>query len=200
MKQPRDIIGPVADWLGIDISDRQLETLVRYADWLTTEGVVLGGIGPGEAERVWDRHIADSLVFGKGLWRGASVLDVGSGLGLPGVPLAISQPGVRVTLLDRSERRTDALHRVARMLDLRCTVSTGDVARHHGTYDRLVMRAVPPADQAPSLRRLVTPGGSMVVGVGRRQRPAEPDPPASLLRIGPEVLENGAWLLIIPHE
>jgi 16S rRNA (guanine527-N7)-methyltransferase len=200
VKQPRDIIEPVADWLGIDISDEQLETLIRYADWLATEGVALGGIGPGEVERVWDRHIADSLVFGTGLWHGASVLDVGSGLGLPGIPLAISQPGLRVTLLDRSQRRTDALHRVVRMLDLRCTVSTGDIARHHGTYDRLVMRAVLRGDRVLGLRRLVAPGGSMVIGVGRRQRPSEPDPPASLLRIGPEVLENGAWLLIIPQE
>jgi 16S rRNA (guanine527-N7)-methyltransferase len=188
----------MAGWLGVELDTAQVEALGTYTEWLVGEGSALGGLGPGEADRIWDRHIADSLAFGVGLRSAATVLDVGSGVGLPGIPLAIGFPRAAVTLLDRSSRRTDALVRVARILGLSVTVVTGEVERHQGAYDRVVMRATLRPDRVAELPRLVTPGGDIVVGIGRAGLPAELPAVGSLVHVDSEVLENGAWLLMIP--
>ncbi len=103
-----------------------------------------------------------------------------------------------MTLLDRSGRRTDAMLRVAKILALSVTVVTGEAHRHHGAYDRVVMRAALRPDRVTELRRLVESGGDIVVGIGRTGRPPETPSEGSLIHVGPEVLENGAWLLMIP--
>jgi 16S rRNA (guanine527-N7)-methyltransferase len=198
VKHHLGVINRTADWLGVEFDSSQIDVLVAYADWLVTEGAAIGGIGPGEVDRVWDRHIADSLVFGLGIRAEATILDVGSGVGLPGIPLAIGNPDAVVSVLDRSGRRTDALRRVARMLELQVDVLTADVRRHVGRYDRVVMRAVLRPDRAGELRRLVVPGGDIVVGIGRGDRPSEPPGEGSLVQVDPKVLESGAWLLMIP--
>jgi 16S rRNA (guanine527-N7)-methyltransferase len=192
------VLDRIAAWLGLELDTAKVETLGAYAEWLVGEGSALGGIGPGEADRVWDRHIADSLAFGVGLRATATVLDVGSGVGLPGIPLAIGFPSASVTLLDRSSRRTDALVRVARILGLSVTVVTGEAERHQGAYDRVVMRATLRPDRVAELRRLVAPGGDIVVGIGRAELPAELPAVGSPVHVDSEVLENGAWLLMIP--
>jgi 16S rRNA (guanine527-N7)-methyltransferase len=192
------VLDRISTWLGLALDPAQVAALGAYAEWLVGEGAALGGLGPDEADRIWDRHIADSLAFGIGLRPSATVLDVGSGLGLPGIPLAIGFPRAAVTLLDRSQRRTDALLRVARILALSVTVVTGDAHRHQGVYDRVVMRASLRPDRVVELLNLVAPGGDLVVGIGRAGPPPEPPALGSLVRIDPEILENGAWLLMIP--
>ncbi len=198
MKPPPAVLDRIADWLGLTLDAAQVEALGAYAEWLVEEGAAYGGLGPDEADRIWDRHIADSLAFGVGLRTTATILDVGSGVGLPGIPLAIGFPRAAVTLLDRSRRRTDALLRVAKILALSVTVVTGEVRAHQGSYDRVVMRAVLRPDRVAELRRLVASGGDIVVGIGRTGRPSQPPSEGSLVQVGPEVLENGAWLLMIP--
>lgn len=198
MKPPPAVLDRIADWLGLTLDAGQIEALGAYAGWLVEEGMALGGLGPDETERIWDRHIADSLAFGIGLRTNATILDVGSGVGLPGIPLAIGFPRAAVTLLDRSLRRTDALLRVTRILGLPMTVVTGEVRDHRGSYDRVVMRAVLRPDRVAVLRRLVASGGDIVVGIGRTGRPSQPPSEGSVVHIAPEVLENGAWLLMIP--
>ena len=78
---------------------------------LATEGVVRGLIGPREAPRLWDRHLLNCAVLGRGDPEDASVCDIGSGAGLPGLVLAIARPDLRITLVEpllrgrRSSRR-----------------------------------------------------------------------------------------------
>src|SRR4051795_2886426 len=73
---------------------------VAYAELLATDGVVRGLIGPREAPRLWDRHLLNCAAVAEMIPHGASVLDVGSGAGLPGIVLAVARPDVTVTLVE----------------------------------------------------------------------------------------------------
>lgn len=63
----------------------------RYAEALAGPGVERGLVGPREVGRLWDRHLLNCAVIGELLERGDRVVDIGSGAGLPGVPLAIAR-------------------------------------------------------------------------------------------------------------
>ncbi len=79
---------------------------VAYADLLATVGIERGLIGPREADRIWDRHLLNSAVVAELVPDGAVVVDVGSGAGLPGIPLALARPDLRVELVEPLLRRT----------------------------------------------------------------------------------------------
>jgi 16S rRNA (guanine527-N7)-methyltransferase len=98
-------------------SDR-LVLAARYADLLATDGVLRGLIGPREAPRLWDRHLLNCAVLAEAVPREATVVDVGSGAGLPGLVLAIARPDVRVTLVEPLLRRTRFLDEVVASLGL----------------------------------------------------------------------------------
>lgn len=90
----------------------------RYAWWLATAGVQRGLLGPREEPRLWERHILNSAVVAELLKAGDTVVDVGSGAGLPGIPLAVARCDVRVTLAEPLLRRSDFLREVIADLGL----------------------------------------------------------------------------------
>jgi len=90
----------------------------RYADLLATDGVLRGLIGPREAPRLWDRHLLNCAALSEAVPRQATVADVGSGAGLPGLVLAIARPDVQMTLLEPLLRRTRFLDEVVASLGL----------------------------------------------------------------------------------
>lgn len=175
--------------------------LVRYHDWLAGEAIPAGGLAPNEAGRLWTRHIADSLTFAVGLTRLADppdeALDIGTGVGLPGIPLAIVVPDVAWRLLDRSGRRCRLLRRVVRMLDLpNVTVVQADVAEWSRPMPFIVSRAALPAGALrPWLSRLLTPAGVAVIGGSHVD--GGPEPGFELLAIPPTILDHQAWLRIM---
>ncbi len=91
---------------------------VRYADLLATEGTLRGLIGPREVPRLWERHLLNCAVLADAIPEGATVCDVGSGAGLPGVVLAIRRPDLTVTLVEPLLRRTTFLEEVVDGLGL----------------------------------------------------------------------------------
>ena len=68
----------------------------RYVDLLATTGVEWGLVGPRETDRLWERHVFNSAALADLVPADASVVDVGSGAGLPGIPLALRRPDLRV--------------------------------------------------------------------------------------------------------
>src|SRR4051812_3842296 len=84
----------------------------RDAAWLATEGVVRGLIGPREAPRLWDRHLLNCAVLAELVAPDATLADIGSGAGLPGLPLAIARPDLRISLVEPLLRRTRFLDEV----------------------------------------------------------------------------------------
>ena len=201
-----------AEWAGTPLLDAQIEALGEYADWLVTEAIPAGGLGPREGGRLWGRHVGDSLTFAAG-WGDQppqELLDVGSGVGLPGIPLAILWPDTLVTVLDRGGRRTRLLHRAVRILALpNVVVAQADVFAVADEWEALTFRgAVKPQETVALSARLLVPGGTAVLGLSRRPEP--PDRTRDLIgiagtlgletsvrRVPAEILDGPAWLLIM---
>ncbi|WP_425270697.1 16S rRNA (guanine(527)-N(7))-methyltransferase RsmG [Mycobacterium persicum] len=124
----------------------------RYADWLAGCGVERGLLGPREAERVWERHLLNCAVVGELVNPGERVVDIGSGAGLPGVPLALARPDLRIILLEPLLRRSDFLHELVADLALPVEVVRGRaedpaIRKRLGACDVAVSRAVAPLDK-----------------------------------------------------
>jgi len=90
----------------------RLDLAQRYAELLAGAGVERGLLGPREVDRIWERHLLNSAAISELLDPGARVVDIGSGAGLPGLPLAIARPDLEIALLEPMLRRTDFLSEV----------------------------------------------------------------------------------------
>lgn len=90
----------------------------RYVEHLATSGIERGLIGPREVPRLWGRHVLNCAVVEEFIVENASVTDVGSGAGLPGLCLAIARPDLSLTLIEPLERRVIWLDEVIEDLGL----------------------------------------------------------------------------------
>ncbi|WP_297622988.1 16S rRNA (guanine(527)-N(7))-methyltransferase RsmG [Nocardioides sp.] len=151
-------------------SDR-MDLAVRFTELLATEGVLRGLIGPREAPRLWDRHILNSAVLAEAIPQGATVCDIGTGAGLPGVVVAIARPEVRMTLVEPLLRRTTFLEEVVAELGLEhVTVRRARAEELHGsaTFDVVTSRAVAPLERLLGWSMpLVAPTGALLAMKGR---------------------------------
>lgn len=204
----------------------RLPLIERYADLLGTEGVVRGLIGPREAPRLWDRHILNSAVLAEVVPASATVCDIGTGAGLPGLVVAIARPDLRVTLVEPLLRRTTFLEEVVDELGLEhVEVVRGRAEDLHGarTFDVVTSRAVAPLDRLLQWSMpLVAPTGVLVAmkgssatddiaaaaGVLRRLRCAAPEvltvgagivnPPSTVVRVAWADPARVGWAPVSP--
>jgi 16S rRNA (guanine527-N7)-methyltransferase len=121
----------------------------RYAEHLATTGVEWGLVGPREASRVWERHVLNCAVVADLVPPAARVLDIGSGAGLPGIPLALARPDLRIVLVEPLARRVEWLREVVADLELAVEVERGRaedvvVRRRWEGADVVTARAVAP--------------------------------------------------------
>jgi 16S rRNA (guanine527-N7)-methyltransferase len=146
----------------------------RYAELLVDIGVEWGLLGPREVERIWDRHVLNCAAVAELLEGGEHVADIGSGAGLPGIPLAIAKPGLRVVLVESLLRRTEFLNMVVTELGLDVEVVRGRaedtaVRQAIGGCDAVTSRAVASLDKlAVWSLPLLRPGGRMLAIKGER--------------------------------
>lgn len=144
----------------------------RFAGLLRRHAEERGLLGPREASRLWERHLLNSAGGAATLPATGTLVDLGSGAGLPGVVLAAMRPRARVVLLEPMERRADWLRLAVDELGLTNT----EVVRARAEdlagaldADALTARAVSSLDNlfrwcAP----LVRPGGSLHAIKGAR--------------------------------
>ena len=133
----------------------RLPLVELYAQWLADEGVVRGLLGPREVDRIWDRHILNSALVSEFIPPGATVADLGSGAGLPGIPLALARPDLSVTLVEPLLRRMTFLTEVlADLQSLATEPLTVELIRSraeelHGkaTFDVVTARALAPLER-----------------------------------------------------
>jgi 16S rRNA (guanine527-N7)-methyltransferase len=133
----------------------------RYADLLCTDGVTRGLIGPREPGRIWSRHLLNAAALAPSIPLGARVLDIGSGAGLPGIPLALARPDLTMTLVEPMLRRAQFCVQAGEALGielhvLRVRAQQLPVA----SADVVVARAVAPLVRLlPITVPLLRPGG-----------------------------------------
>lgn len=156
--------------LGLELGPEQQARLLHYRDELARWGRVHNLTSVLEPERMVPVHLLDSLAL-LPLLRGERVADVGSGGGLPGVPLAIARPELRVTLIEPRTKRAVFLSHVARHLGLanviveRCRVE--EMPPGDG-FDTVVTRAFGSlAEFASAAGGLCRPGGCLLAAKGR---------------------------------
>jgi 16S rRNA (guanine527-N7)-methyltransferase len=152
----------------------RLDIARRYADLLAGAAVERGLLGPREADRLWDRHLLNSAAVGELLESGERVVDIGSGAGLPGIPLAIARPDLEIVLLEPLLRRSEFLTEVVAELGLAVEVVRGRaeeprVRGQFGGRDAAVSRAVAPLDKLTKWSMpLLRPEGRMLAIKGER--------------------------------
>lgn len=180
---------------------------VAFAALLTEHGVERGLIGPREVDRLWERHILNSAVVSELLPEGSRVVDVGSGAGLPGIPLAIARPDLDLMLLEPMARRVAWLTECVEALDLTVTVirgraEEGPVRDQLSGSDVVTARAVAPLDRLTQwCLPLLRPGGRLVALKGESaaeelERDAEAVRRAGGIR--PRVISCGGDVLELP--
>ena len=149
-----------------------LSGLKAYEHTLATIGLERGLIGPREVERLWDRHILNSALIEEVIPEGASIIDVGSGAGLPGIPLALVRPDLQMTLLEPLLRRSVFLQEVVDELGIgdRVAVVRGRAEDKVVAPAQIVTaRAVAALDKLVGwCWPLVAPGGAIVALKGER--------------------------------
>ena len=147
-----------------------LPAAVAFAGILATRGVAQGLLGPREVPRLWDRHLLNCAVVAELIDdRCGTLLDLGSGAGLPGLVLAMVLPDTAVTLLEPMERRCRFLAECVTELDLaNVSVLRGRAEDVTVRADVVTARAVAPLPRLAGLAMgVVRPGGMVLAVKGR---------------------------------
>jgi 16S rRNA (guanine527-N7)-methyltransferase len=199
-------LAPAPDAAAAIFGDR-LDLAERYAQLLATAGVEWGLLGPREVDRIWDRHLLNCAAAAELVEAGERVVDIGSGAGLPGLPMAIAKPRLRVVLVESLLRRTEFLGMVIDELGLDVDVVRGraedpDVRRAAGGADAVTSRAVASLDKLarwslPLLRQ----GGRLLAIKGERATDELREHRRVLTKLGAvdaRVVECGVSLLSPP--
>jgi 16S rRNA (guanine527-N7)-methyltransferase len=142
------------------------QAIAAYAQFLATAGIERGLIGPREGERIWERHIFNCLPVTQLLPEGASLFDIGSGAGLPGVVIALARPDLKVTLIEPLERRVEFLKEATAGIS-NIEVIRGRAQDVKKSADFVTARAVAPLDKLKKMSwHLVKVGGSLLAMKG----------------------------------
>ena len=156
-----------------EIFKDRLPLAEKYHELLATDGSTRGFIGPREVPRLWERHLINCAVIGDVMDEGATVVDVGSGAGLPGIPLAIARPDLQITLIEPLLKRSVFLQEVIDKLELdnvtviRGRAEEGPIKKAVAGADIVTSRAVAPLGKlAKWSLPLVRRGGEMIAMKG----------------------------------
>lgn len=125
------VAGPPPPGAARELFGDRIDLAERYVALLADTGIAHGLLGPRETARLWDRHVLNCAVIHPVFDRGATVVDIGSGAGLPGIVLAICRPDLRVHLVEPLARRTVWLQRTVEELSLE------NVSVHRGRAESL---------------------------------------------------------------
>jgi 16S rRNA (guanine527-N7)-methyltransferase len=140
----------------------------RYAALLAEAGVERGVLGPGEAERIWDRHLLNSAAIAYLVPHHCTLADLGSGAGLPGLVLAMLRPEAKVTLIEPMARRVTFLEECVAELSLEnVTVvrARGEELAGRFAADVVTARAVAPLEKLARLAAGLVRAGGVVLAM-----------------------------------
>jgi len=158
---------------GLELSPVQLEQLRTYLDTLVLWNRKLALIAQREPAQIIERHIADALAAASRCPNGPAIVDLGSGAGLPGIPIAIVRPQSPVCLIESRGKKTSFLEEACRSAGVRnATVwhgrieSAGQDPMHRERYAVATARALAgPAAFLALARPLLTPAGGCAIAM-----------------------------------
>jgi 16S rRNA (guanine527-N7)-methyltransferase len=155
-----------ATTLGVELDLDQASALIVFGELLLRWNRAFNLISRKDEDRLYHRHLLDSLSVAPWL-SGSRILDLGTGAGLPGIPLAIASPRCSFVLVDRHERKIRFVRQAARELGLEnVTTWCGDITSSAapGDCDTVVTRAVAaPAEAWRLARGVLRPGGRLLL-------------------------------------
>src|SRR5262245_32754666 len=163
-----------AEQLGVALGSEQLDQLADYQALLERIAVPRGMIAPSDADRLWERHILDGLRAVEEIPTGASIADIGSGAGIPGIPLAIALPRSQLSAIE--PRRARAAFLEAAVDDLRLS-NVAVLPRRAEDVEGLFQACVARAFSSPlaswkAAQRLLAPNEILVYWGGESFDPA----------------------------
>lgn len=173
-----EIEGPPAEEVLVHALGSSREVVGRFHDLLTEHGVTRGLIGPREVPRLWQRHLLNSAAVASLLPARGTLVDIGTGAGLPGVVLAAMRPELHVVLLEPMERRVVWLREVVEALSLtNAEVLRGRAEEQHGrlTAESVTARAVAPMDRLAGWAMPLLGAGGVLLAMKGSQAQAELD-------------------------
>jgi len=146
--------------LGIDLNQPQYDSLVRYTQLLRDWNQRINLVSRRDTGRILSYHVVDSLAVQRLIPPGARVCDIGAGAGLPGIPLVIVRPDLKMLLIESSQKRGQFLRAAVAELGL-------------GSVEVLNERAesLPPRECDVVLSRLAGPLQDVVRYAGRHRKP-----------------------------
>jgi 16S rRNA (guanine527-N7)-methyltransferase len=171
-----------------------------YAEFLKNQGIERGLVGPREADRIWERHIFNCLPVTTLFTKGATVFDIGSGAGLPGIVIALARPDLTVVLIEPLERRVEFLQEAVKTLaeiegqtPLQIQVLRGRAQDIKTTAEYVTARAVAPLEKLKKISwHLLKVNGSLLAMKGEKAQDEMATVPKSILHeINLEGIELG---------
>lgn len=149
----------------------QIDQARSFAQTLANDSDELGLLGPRELDKLWSRHILNSAVVAELVRPGDKVADVGSGAGLPGIPMAIASPDAQFVLIEPMERRSSWMLEVVEDLGLNnvriLRSRAEDVSEQD--FDIVTARAVAALDKLLKMCvPLLKPGGALIALKGSK--------------------------------
>ena len=184
-----ELIGQAAA-VGVSLDSGSGEALLRFEELLRSKAIVRGLVASGDAVRLRTRHVLDSLRAAAVVDAGdRSAFDLGSGAGLPGIPVAIACPQLRVCLVEPKPIKVAFLELVVAELEIGNVRVLGRRAEELGGEepgDLCFARGFAPLQRSWRVaRRLLRPEGRLVFFAGARAQTAEPPTGASLAGVRP---------------
>lgn len=163
------------------------DVAAAYVELLATDGITKGLLGPREVPRLWERHVLNSVVVAELVPADARVADVGSGAGLPGIPLAIARPDLSVVLVEPLLRRSEFLAATVAALGLPNVTVLRSRAEDvvDDEFDVVTARAVAPLDRLAGWTLPIVRSGGRLLALKGASAVDELDAAvASLARMG----------------
>ena len=170
-----------------------------YTKRLADDSETFGLLGPRELPRIWSRHVINSALLSELVPDETLVADIGSGAGLPGIPMAIAQPKAHFTLIEPMERRANWLSAVVADLGIKnvdvIRARAEEVSRTD--FDIVTARAVAALDKLLKMLTPLTRGSNLktVLALKGSRAPEEiTEAKPRLQRLGfgePEILTLG---------
>jgi 16S rRNA (guanine527-N7)-methyltransferase len=202
MSEPEILLGQAAE-LGVALDASRAATLIRYEDLLARRAVPLGAVARSDATRIRERHILDCLRAAPLMHEVDVACDLGSGAGLPGIVVAVAEPGVRVLLVESRAKRAAFLEFAVLELGLsNADVVVGRAEDLSREVDACFARAFAPLPRAWSVARgILRPGGRLVYFAGAELRdPVVPEGAALEAVVRTAVLESAGPLVIMTRQ